>query len=378
MIDTFFIENLRASQYRNNPPSIEESMVRNTLITTVVVVLSFLGLSCQQQAARTELDIAAPVTVRAVALNNIEQFVTTTGTVEATQTYDIKSEQAGEYHLQTNPRTKQTFAEGDQVKKDDVLVKLVSRDLEISVNLESKKLSLDLADLQYKAQQQLFEKGGVTQKDVTTAQQSLINAQLSYESGQTQLDKLNIRPPFDGFLTDVTYITPGIKIASGAAIATVKNYSRLTMEVTFPAKQSAAIHEGLETRITNVNIPNTIFHGRITEVTPTLDPTTRAFSATIVIDNPGLELKPGMFVKVDVVVEHHENVVVIPKSVVITQRQSKTVFVVDRGVAVQRQITTGLEDPTNVEVLQGLSENDRLVIRGFETLRDRAKVKVTE
>jgi RND family efflux transporter MFP subunit len=150
------------------------------------------------------------------------------------------------------------------------------------------------------------------------------------------------------------------------------------MDVNFPAKQIGRIREGLNTRVSNVNLPGKVFEGRVVQVSPALDPTTRTFKATVRMENPDRSLKPGMFVKAEIVVERHENVVVIPKDVIISRRQEKNVFVVERGVAVERRITTGIENPNEAEVTDGLAENDRLVVKGFETLRNRATVKMTE
>ena len=83
-----------------------------------------------------------------------------------------------------------------------------------------------------------------------------------------------------------------------------------------------------------------------------------------------------MFTKAEIIVERHENVVVIPKKVVLTRSRGKTVFVVERGVARERVIQTGLENPDFVEVVRGLKENDRLVVKGFETLRNGSQVKI--
>jgi RND family efflux transporter MFP subunit len=278
----------------------------------------------------------------------------------------------------TNPRTKAPFASGDEVKKGEVFVTLESEELVNSVNIESKKLNLDLTQRELETQQSLYDKGGVTLRELRNAERSLIDAKYSYESGLLQLARLKIEIPFDGVLTDVIYYTPGIKIPSGSALGTVKNYSRLTMVVNFPAKQLGRIREGLNTRVSNVNLPGKVFEGRVVEVSPALDPTTRTFQATVRVENPEKNLKPGMFVKVEIVVERHDNVVVIPKDVILSRRQEKNVFVVERGVAVERRITTGIENPDETEVTDGLAENDRLVVKGFETLRNRATVKVTE
>jgi multidrug efflux pump subunit AcrA (membrane-fusion protein) len=82
-----------------------------------------------------------------------------------------------------------------------------------------------------------------------------------------------------------------------------------------------------------------------------------------------------MFVKADIVIDHQDSVIVIPKSIILSRQRGKTVFVVDRGVAMERIIETGLENISDVEVRKGLTKNDRIVTSGFETLSNKSKVK---
>jgi len=356
-------------------PKPKERMVKAYHIP---VLLCILFMACGQQTGRTDLDIAAPVTVQEVTLKPIEEFITTTGTVGATQTVDLKTETNGLYRLEVNPRMKRSFSIGDEVKKGDVLVTLENIELENSVKIDSQKLSLDLSQREYETQKSLYDKGGITLRDLKTAEKSALDAQHSYDNSLIQLSRLKIEAPFDGVITDLTYHTPVINLASGQPIATIANYRSLIMDVNLPAKQLGRIRENQQTRVTNVNLTDKVFSGKVVQVSPALDPTTRAFKATVRVENPEFALKPGMFVKVEIVVSRHENAVVISKDVIIARRQNKTVFVVDSNTAVERRITTGLENPAEVEITEGLSVNDRLVIKGFETLRNRAKVKVTE
>ena len=83
-----------------------------------------------------------------------------------------------------------------------------------------------------------------------------------------------------------------------------------------------------------------------------------------------------MFVKADIVTDHRDSVIVIPKSIILSRQRGKTVFIVDRGVADERIIETGLENITDVEVIRGLSKNERIVTSGFETLSNKSKVKI--
>ena len=83
-----------------------------------------------------------------------------------------------------------------------------------------------------------------------------------------------------------------------------------------------------------------------------------------------------MFVQSDIVLDHKDSVIVIPKDVIITSQRGKSVFVVEKGTAEERQVTLGYDNKDNVEITSGLKVNDRLVIKGYETLRNRSKVKI--
>jgi multidrug efflux pump subunit AcrA (membrane-fusion protein) len=83
-----------------------------------------------------------------------------------------------------------------------------------------------------------------------------------------------------------------------------------------------------------------------------------------------------MFVKADILINQKDSVIVIPKSIILSRQRGKTVFIVDRGIASERIIETGLENITEVEVTRGLSKNERIVTSGFETLSNKSKVKI--
>jgi multidrug efflux pump subunit AcrA (membrane-fusion protein) len=85
-----------------------------------------------------------------------------------------------------------------------------------------------------------------------------------------------------------------------------------------------------------------------------------------------------MFVKADIEIARKDTAIVIPKEVIVAGARGKTVYVVDRGAARRRTITTGLENDKSVEVIEGLKAENRLVVKGFETLRDDSKVTIVK
>ena len=85
-----------------------------------------------------------------------------------------------------------------------------------------------------------------------------------------------------------------------------------------------------------------------------------------------------MFVKADIIAARKDSAIVIPKDIILSRQNGKAVFTVERGAARERMITTGLENANNVEVVEGLSLNDRVIVKGFETLQNRSKVKIIQ
>jgi membrane fusion protein, multidrug efflux system len=98
----------------------------------------------------------------------------------------------------------------------------------------------------------------------------------------------------------------------------------------------------------------------------------------ISVDNFKEQLLPGMFVKADLVVNRVENAIVIPKEIIKGRGRSQSVFISDKGYAAERRIYTGIENDDRIQVTSGLQLGDKLVVRGYETLRDKAKLKIVE
>jgi RND family efflux transporter MFP subunit len=154
------------------------------------------------------------------------------------------------------------------------------------------------------------------------------------------------------------------------------DYRTMYMDVQMPEKYISVIKAGQVVKLTNYTIPEDTIIGHVTQLSPAINADTRTFKGTVSIDNQDYLLRPGMFVKADIVTDLRDSVIVIPKSIILSRQRGKTVFIVDRGVAAERIIETGLENITDVEVTRGLAKNERVVTGGFETLSNRSKVKI--
>ena len=342
----------------------------------ILLVGILLVLSCGNPDTDSSTEIAVPVSVEEVKYKPIEEFISTTGTVYAVKEATIKSETSGYYRLAINPKTKRPYALGDYVKKDDVIIYLDNLEFEYTTKIESQKLNLDISKSEYEKQKSLYDKGGVTFREMKNAEKAYIDAQYSYDNAIIQLAKLKIAAPFDGVIIDLPYYTQGTKVESNQTVLQVMNYTQLWMDVNLPGKELGRIKVGNSVRVMNYTLPDDTLSGKITQTSPALDPDTRAFKASLTINNSQLLLRPGMFVKSEIIVASKDSAIVIPKDIILSKRRGKTVYIVEKGAAQERSISTGLENPESVEITQGLKVDERLVVKGFETLRHRSKVKI--
>jgi len=341
----------------------------------------FLGavlflVGCSDQQGDTGAEVAVPVSVQEIKKKPIEEFLTSTGTVNAIEEATLKSETSGFYRLAKNPKTGKPYGLGDVVGKDAVIIYLDNPELESTIMIESKALELEVSKQELEKQKSLYKKGGATYRDLKNAEKSYMNAQYNYENAKIQLAKLKITAPFNGVIVDLPYYTPGVKVDAGQVMVKVMNYKKLYMEVNLPGKWLGKVKENQPVRVMNYTMPDDTLSGRISQVSPALDADTRSFKSTILVDNPDWKLRPGMFAKAEIIVARKDSAIVIPKDIILVKRRGKTVFIVEKGAAMERTISIGLENPEEVEVVEGLKENERLVIKGFETLRHRSKVKI--
>lgn len=348
-------------------------MKKNIFLIAVVLIV-FTG--CRNQDQNLSADVEIPVSVEDIKLKSIEEFINTTGTAFPKGEIVLKSKITAAYYLEKNPQTDRNWQLGDRVKAGSLIARLEDKEYVNSIKLETNELNLELTESELKKQESLYEKGGVTLKDLKTASINYANAKTTVENAKLQLEKTRIVAPIDGVIVDLPYYTQSTQVETGSTIVKIMDYQVMYMDVQLPEKYISVIKPGQMVKLTNYTIPEDTIIGSITQLSPAINPDTRTFKGNISINNPNYLLRPGMFVKADIVTNHKDTVIVIPKSIILSRQKGKTVFIIDRGVAAERIIETGLENITEVEVRRGLAKNERVVTSGFETLSNQSKVKI--
>jgi RND family efflux transporter MFP subunit len=346
-----------------------------TKLTLTFLVVCVLLVSCNPSQDELGKDITIPVSVLEVKPKSIEKYIDFTGNVKPVKEVQLKSEISGKYRLLNNPSTGRPYVLGDLVKDAQEIIVLEDKEYENSIKVSSLKLNLDITKQVYDKQQSLYDKGGVTLSEVKNAEIAYVNAKYTYDAALFSLQKMRIKAPFTGTITDIPYYTPDVRVDANSSMVKIMDYSKLYMDLSLAEKYMGVIKTGQVVKITNYTFPNDTLLGTISQLSPAIDADTRSFKGIVLVNNPKLLLRPGMYAKGNIVVASGKNTIVIPKEIILTKQQGNVVYVVNKGKVNERFVQFGLDNPAEVEIISGLKQGDRVVIKGYETLRDGAKIK---
>jgi RND family efflux transporter MFP subunit len=353
-----------------------EPMKQIRTILFALVTPWMLVTSCKQPDMEDNTTIEVPVGVIEVTTSTIEEFVSTTGSVYPLKEVTLSSEITGEYLLQVNPSTGKRYALGDRVKAGATVIKLEDEEYVNDLRIKSKEVDLEISKLEYEKQQSLYEKGGATLRELKNAEITLMNTEYDIESSRINIEKMALNAPFSGIIADLPYFTNGTRIAASTEMIKIIDYGKLYLEANLPEKYFRNIDRGYKVYITSYTSTADTLTGIITQISPSIDPEARTFKCFVEVENRDKILLPGMFVKADLVVNSAEEVIVIPRDIIMSRNRNQIVYVVEKGVATERIITTGLQNEESVEVKMGLLKGESIVNSGFETLRNQSRVRI--
>jgi len=348
--------------------------IRITLFAFAAAAL--LLNSCRQPDMEVNTTVEVPVGVIEASTSSIEEFVSTTGSVYPSKEVTLISEITGEYRLQINPATGKKYALGDHVKAGAVLIKLEDEEYVNDLRVKSKEVDKEISQLEYEKQEALYEKGGATLRDLKNAEITLINTEYDMESSRINLAKMSLAAPFSGVISELPFFTEGTRVPTSTEMVSVIDFRKLYLEANLPEKYFRNIERGYKVYVTSYTSTADTLIGTITQISPSIDAEARTFLCFVEVGNKDEILLPGMFVKADLVVNSAEEVIVIPKDIIMSRNRNQIVYVVEQGVASERIITTGLQNASSVEVKMGLLKGESIVNSGFETLRDQSRVRI--
>ena len=267
------------------------------------------------------------------------------------------------------------FEEGDDVAEGQILARLDGDRLRLELSESRARLNKMRRD--FERNQELREKGLLSEGDFEKLRFDVEALEASFNLASLELDYTQIRAPIDGVVSE-RYIKIGTTIRVGDPAFRVTSFDPLVAYMHVPEREYRQIRAGQPVGIEIDALAGQRIVAEVTRISPVVDPQTGTFKITIEIRDEERRIKPGMFGRVSIVYDVHENVLQIPRSAVIEDRGNETVFVVEDGEAVRRVVQTGYGSDGMVEIADGLSDEDAVVTVGQVGLKPGAKVKVID
>jgi membrane fusion protein (multidrug efflux system) len=317
------------------------------------------GRESSTAAARVPIDV---VVIQPQLLSN-EIF--STGTLLANEEVELRPEISGRV-------TSISFAEGTSVKKGDVL--LTINDRELKAQLKRKEFEKTQASDREARMRRLLEVKGISQEEYDRAANALGMIKAEKEIVQSQLAKTEIVAPFDGMI-GLRYVSEGSYVTSNMLVATIQDVDPIKVEFSVPEKYAKQIKQGSGITV-RVGESGEEYKGSVYAMEAKIDPATRTMKARAKIPNPKVDLIPGSFAKVNITLEQLPNAIVVPAESVIPEMTGEKVFICVNGKVRSVPVKTGIRTETGVQIVEGLSPQDTLVVTGLLQLTDDKAVQI--
>jgi membrane fusion protein (multidrug efflux system) len=165
-------------------------------------------------------------------------------------------------------------------------------------------------------------------------------------------------------------------VKAGQDIARLEGIGTLKLDFRVPETFLRKIRTTQEAQLSVDAFPGESFRGAIYAIEPSVDEQTRTVLLRARIPNPGARLKPGMFARVNLVLETRENALLVPEQALVPRGNDRFVFRLLDGKAVQTKVEIGLRRPGDVEIVKGLKAGEAIVTDGQLRLQDGSAVTV--
>ncbi|RLE29797.1 MAG: hypothetical protein DRJ61_13835, partial [Acidobacteria bacterium] len=343
--------------------------------------LCLVLLGCGPGRTDEPVEFKVPVTVAEVGTGVVEDRISATGSLRASQVVTLTVESRGILNLARKGGRR--LAEGDRVRVGQVVAEISGEDVRVAARTAATRRRFESAQSDFEATQELFDQGLINEAELRRAETTLEDARLEYDRSLLVEVRNRLVTPIDGVILTLARdsngrpMADGQLVAPGFAVAQIAPTGELVADIDIVGLDVARIREGLPVRVLHHAFGDQEFEGRVVRLAPSINELTRALRAEVGVDNSSGLLRPGMFVEAEVLIERREGVAVVPRDAIADRAGKRVVFVLQGQRVVRREVELGLGDDRMVEVWSGIEQGERVVVRGLETLTDGSRVRVT-
>lgn len=344
----------------------------NTRFRLLSILLCCLLLAACGDKAEDKVHAARPVVVLKAYAVPLTDRVEALGTAQANESINITSTVAGRLD-------EIDFTDGQHVNKGDVVARL-DQDEELA-QLRAAEVQLAEHTREVQRLQTLLARKAAASRELDERKTLAAVTASNIQQIRARIDELTLTAPFDGKV-GIRRVSPGALVQPGQVIATLDEIDPIKLDFSMPATMLQGLKPGdrIEARadaLAHGGEP-AVFSGTVSATDSRIDPLTRSMLLRAIIANPDGRLIPGMLLRVTLLANARQALVVPEEAV--TEREDKhylTLVGADDKVEL-RPVQTGLRRDGIVEISQGLSAGERVVVRGMGFVRPGQTVSISE
>ena len=335
-----------------------------------VASLAVLLASCQQgdHGPNDEEEEAPPVPVETSLPIRGDIYAVYSGTapIEAFAEADVIAKVAGE--------VREVLAEeGDELSKGQIMARLDGDRLRLELNESQARLRKLQRD--FERNKELQAKGLISEGDFEKIQFELEALEAANKLASLELDYTRIRAPIDGVVSQ-RFVKRGNTVSVGERLFRVTSLDPLVAYLFVPEREYQQLSPGQPVVIEIDALPEQRLFAEVSRVSPIVDPETGTFKITVEINDAERRIKPGMFARLSIVFDHHQDALQVPRAAIVGDDEETSVFVVEDGLAIKKPVRTGFSEKGMIEITSGLSDEDQVITVGQVGLKNDSRVTI--
>ena len=399
-------------------------------------VVNRLNERQQEEVKKSQIkeEIIIPVRTALVEKGEVNSFLKVTGVVEANETVRVTSEIMGQ-------AKEVKVKDGEEVNKGDILITLGDEQIKIQVaqaqatldsiqassdkiksgarpqeikqaesallqakmnrdsveenylrmeklfsekaiseqQYEQAKNQYEIADVQYQSAQESYELviEGAAEEDIKSVEAQVRQTKAALDMAKYQLKNTQITAPISGKVTSIA-VSSGEMVAPSVPLLSIIDVSRIFVKVGISEKDISKIKEGQKVSLEIDAFPEEKFRGEVVSKGVAVDQISKTLEVKIEILQSEVDIPVGVFARGDILVKTTQDALIIPSSALTRKKDAIYVYVIEEGIARQKEVVLGIIQDERVEILKGLSEKEEIVVLGNQELQDGLKVTVLD
>ena len=265
------------------------------------------------------------------------------------------------------------FEEGDEITKGKRLVDISTKEHRLKLKIAI--TDSNLADINIKRDEKLAAQNLIPNAQLDQTKTRAESASLNKELAEISLNKSLISSPLKGTIK-TRHIKVGEFVRKGDKLVEILDIDKILVKVNIPEQEILSIQVGQNVEVALYIMEKKTFLGRVKNIGLEADSSNRTFPVEILVDNKERQLRAGMLARATFTKNVDQDQIVIPRHTILERDQGRVVYVFEDGKAFRRDITIGLSQLDQVQVVQGLNKGELIVVEGHTKLTDGEEVNV--